>query len=107
MSLPIDLNQLSRTVALFIQAPAQDPPVPPLDSADCSCGSRVPSSGAVVAVQRFRRRLQNPDKSVTSVTFYLPFVRYKDVTYPSRTGRESLLVAGRVAEFRTCLCIPS
>ena len=32
--------------------------VPALDSAGCSCGCRVPSSGAVVAVQRVRRRLQ-------------------------------------------------
>ena len=29
-----------------------------LDSAGCSCGCRVPSSGAVVTVQRVRRRLQ-------------------------------------------------
>ena len=32
--------------------------VPALDSAGCSCGCRVPSSGAVVTVQRVRRRLQ-------------------------------------------------
>ena len=49
---------ITRTVALFIQAPAQDPPVPALDSAGCSCGCRVPTSGAVVTVQRVRRRLQ-------------------------------------------------
>ena len=54
----------TRTVAVFIQAPAQDPLGcsscrPALDSAaGCSCGCRVPSSGAVVAVQRVRRRLQ-------------------------------------------------
>jgi len=47
---------ITRTVAVFIQAPAQDPPVPALDSAGCSCGYRAPSSGAVV--QRVRRRLQ-------------------------------------------------
>jgi len=32
--------------------------VPALDTAGCSCGCRVPSSGAVVTVQRVRRRLQ-------------------------------------------------
>ena len=32
--------------------------VPALDSAGCSCGCRVPSSGAVVTVQRVRRRLE-------------------------------------------------
>ena len=32
--------------------------VPALDNAGCSCGCRVPSSGAVVTVQRVRRRLQ-------------------------------------------------
>ena len=47
-----------RIVAVFIQAPAQGPPVPALwDSAGCSCGCRVPSSGAVATVQRVRRRL--------------------------------------------------
>ena len=50
---------IKRTNALFIQAPAQDAvSVPALDSAGCSCGCRVPSSGAVVTVQRVRRRLQ-------------------------------------------------
>ena len=47
---------IKRTNALFIQAPVS---VPALDSAGCSCGCRVPSSGAVVTVQRVRRRLQN------------------------------------------------
>ena len=34
----------TRTNAVYIQAPAQDAPVPALDSAGCSCGCRVPSS---------------------------------------------------------------
>jgi len=60
---PMTWNRLptalrSPKLALFIQAPAQDPPVPALDSAGCSCGCRVLSSGAVVTVQRVRRRLQ-------------------------------------------------
>jgi len=42
---------ITRTVARFIQAPAQDPPVSALDNAGCSCGCRVSSwSGAVVTV---------------------------------------------------------
>ena len=50
---------IARTHAVCIQAPAQDPPVPALDSAGCSCVCRVPSSsGAVVTVQRVRRRLR-------------------------------------------------
>ena len=48
----------TRTNAVYIQAPAQDAPVPALDSAGCSCGCRVPSSGAVMSVQRVRRRLR-------------------------------------------------
>ena len=48
----------TRTNAVYIQAPAQDAPVPALDSAGCSCGCRVPSSGAVMTVQRVRRRLR-------------------------------------------------
>jgi len=46
-------------------AHSRQPPVahkrnahPALDSAGCSCGCRVPSSGAVVTVQRVRRQLQ-------------------------------------------------
>ena len=34
---------ISRTVARFIHAPDQDPPVPALDSAGCSCGCRIPA----------------------------------------------------------------
>jgi len=49
---------ITRTVARIFQTPAQDPPVPALDSAGCSCGCRVPSSDAVVTVQRVRRQLQ-------------------------------------------------
>jgi len=48
---------ITRTVPRFIQAPPHSS-VPALDSAGCSCGCRVPSSGAVATVQRVRRRLQ-------------------------------------------------
>ena len=53
----------------FFQAPAQDPPVPALDSAGCSSGCRVPSSDAVVTVQRVRRQDANykcPDSTQLS-----------------------------------------
>ena len=52
------VDMSSDAIALFMQAPAQDPRVQALDSAGCSCECRVPSSGAVVTVQRVRRRLQ-------------------------------------------------
>jgi len=48
---------ITRTVPRFIQAPPHSS-VPALDRAGCSCGCRVPSSGAVATVQRVRRRLQ-------------------------------------------------
>ena len=60
---------ITRTVARFFQAPAQDPPVPALDSAGCSSGCRVPSSDAVVTVQRVRRQDANykcPDSTQLS-----------------------------------------
>jgi len=49
------VSSITRSNSLFIQAPAQNPPVPALDySAGCSCGCRVPSSGAVVTVRRLQ-----------------------------------------------------
>jgi len=44
-------HQNCYSLTLLSQAPAQDPLVPALDSAGCSCGCCVPSSGAVVTVQ--------------------------------------------------------
>ena len=71
---------ITRTVARFIQAPAQDPPVPALDSAGCSCGCRVPSSGAVVTAQRVRRRLQMSrlDSTLNSTLAPLTYLQSSD-----------------------------
>jgi len=57
---------ITRIVARFTHAPAQDSHVPALGSAGCSCGCRVPSSGAVVTVvtvQRVRRDYKYPDST--------------------------------------------
>lgn len=50
------------TLAVCIQVPAQDPPVPALDSAGCSCGCHVglPSCGAVVTDSEFRADYKYP-----------------------------------------------
>ena len=72
---------ITRTVALFIQAPAQDSPVPSLDSAGCSCGCRVRSSGAVVTVQRVRRRLQMSTLDSTRLDFASELYPRKPCTF--------------------------
>jgi len=87
-----------RTVALLIQAPVQDPLV--CSSTGCSCGCRVPSSGAVMTAQRDRRRLQMSThkgcgERVTAALFYSRKF-HKHACYTSltpvklHTGRDSL-----------------
>jgi len=44
--------------------------VPALDSAGCSCGCRVPSSGAAVTVQRDRRRLSRLNSTIVAFQNY-------------------------------------
>ena len=62
---------ITGTNALIVQAPAQDPPVPALDSAGCSCGCRVPSSGAVVTVySEFGANYKCPDSTRTRVRYH-------------------------------------
>jgi len=56
--LPTALPSPELSLASFKRHPKTHSSVPALDSAGCSCGCRAPSSGAVVTVQRVRRRLQ-------------------------------------------------
>ena len=56
--LPTALRSPELTPSSFKRQLKTHSSVPALDSARCSCGCRVPSSGAVVTVQRLRRRLQ-------------------------------------------------
>jgi len=56
--LPTALRSPELSLASFKRQIKTHSSVPALDSAGCSCGCRVPSSGAVVTVQRVRRRLQ-------------------------------------------------
>jgi len=57
--LPTALRSPELSLASFKYQLNTHSSVPALDSAGCSCGCPVPSSGAVVTVQRVRRRLQN------------------------------------------------
>jgi len=56
--LPTALRSPELSLSSFKRQLKTHSSVPALDSAGCSCGCRVPSSGAVVTVQRVRRRLQ-------------------------------------------------
>jgi len=56
--LPTALRSPELSLASFKRQIKTHSSVPALDSAGCSCGCRAPSSGAVVTVQRVRRRLQ-------------------------------------------------
>jgi len=57
--LPTALRSPELSLASFKRQLKTHSSVRALDSAGCSCGCRVRSSGAVVTVQRVRRRLQN------------------------------------------------
>ena len=56
--LPTALRSPELSLASFKRQLKTHLSVPALDSSGCSCGCRVPSSCAVVTVQRVRRRLQ-------------------------------------------------
>ena len=56
--LPTALRSPELSLASFKRQLKTHLSVPALDSAGCSCGCRIPSSCAVVTVQRVRRRLQ-------------------------------------------------